>query len=237
MGGGSLSVVFTAGPLYAHLDAHADFLMVWNPFHFIGDIAVEVGVGFEGKVWFVHVHISVDVSASLHLEGPPFGGNVHVNFYLFGFDIYFGSHPDPPPPLTLEQFWDGLAQSSGRSNAGKDTGLTLVVQDGYAPQSNKRVTPKPVDPWLVVGGRFKFTVQCRFALSTVRYRDGNDEEGSDVVSAEVPVYAKPMRLTEQIKSIITVTITRHESQSVFESGFTFKPLTKNVPAAQWGKCE
>ncbi|CAL1698580.1 unnamed protein product [Somion occarium] len=232
MGGGSLSIVFSAGPLSAHLDAHADFLMVWNPFHFIGDIGVEVGVSFEAKVWFVHVHISVDVGASLHLEGPPFGGNVHVNFYLFGFDIYFGSHPGPPSPLLLDEFWDLLARSSNQEDAGKDAGITLVVQDGYAPGTNKNVTPVPGEPWLVTGGKFKFLIQCRFALKTVQ---SQDEKGwTDVASSTLSVYAKPMHVTDEIISTLQVTVTKRETSAV-ESGFTFKPILKNVPSAQWGK--
>ncbi|RDB20863.1 hypothetical protein Hypma_012068 [Hypsizygus marmoreus] len=232
MGGGSLSIVFSAGPLLAHLDAHADFLMVWNPFHFIGDIGVEVGVSFQAKVWFVHVHISVDVGASLHLEGPPFGGKVHVNFYLFGFDIYFGSHPGPPPPLSLDEFWDLLARSSNQQDSGKDSGITLVVQDGYAPESNKNVTPVPGAPWLVVGGKFKFVIQCRFALKTVQFKD--EDKWTNVISGSIPVYAKPMHSTEEIASILRLTITKHDTSKV-ETGFTFQPILKNVPSAQWGQ--
>jgi len=235
MGGGSLSIVFSAGPLGAHLDAHADFLMFWNPFHFIGDIGVSIGVSFSVKIWFVNVHISVDISGSLHLEGPPFGGNVHVNFYMFGFDIYFGSHPGPPPALTLDKFWDLLSRSSNQPGTGKDTGITLVVQSGYAPEHNKDVTPPPQAPWMVVGGQFKFLVQCRFALKTVQFKDHPDADWTDVLSGQIPVYSKPMHSTQPIESTLQVTVTKVET-SALVSGFTFKPMLKNVPSAQWGQC-
>jgi hypothetical protein len=234
MGGGSLSIVFSAGPLGAHLDAYADFLMVWNPFHFIGNISVSIGVSFHVKILFINVHISVDIGGSLHLEGPPFGGNVHVNFYFFGFDIYFGSHPGPPPALTLNEFWDLLSRSSNQQDSGNDIGITLVVQSGYAPGQNKDVTPPPQTPWLVIGGLFKFLIQCRFALKTVRYE--TDTVCTDVLSGKIPLYSKPMHSTEPIRSTLQVTITKRETLTVVD-GFTFKPMLKNVPSAQWGQCE
>jgi len=227
--------MFSAGPLSAHFDARADFLMFWSPFHFVGDIGVSIGVSYHGKIGFVNTDISVDVSGSLHLEGPPFGGNVHVDFYLFEFDIYFGSHPGPPPALTLDEFWDLLSRSSNQPDTGKDTGITLVVQSGYAPEHNKDVTPPPQAPWLVVGGQFKFLIQCRFALNTVQFKDHPDADWTDVLLGQIPVYSKPMHSTVPIESTLQVTVTKVET-SALVSGFTFKPMLKNVPSAQWGQC-
>lgn len=234
MGGGSLSVLFQAGPLRAHLDAHAEFLMVWNPFHFTGDMGVSVGVGFHGKFLFWTYNIECHVDASLHLEGPPFGGNVHVDFWLFGFDIYFGSHPGPPPPLSLEEFWTLLSRSSNQPGTGHDAGITLVVESGYAQGKSKQITPEPGQPWILVAGRFKFNVQCRFALHTVKYN--SESAWKEVYKSDVSVYSKPMHTTESIESILKITILdKATSQDV--GGFTFSPLTKNVPSAMWGQCE
>jgi len=232
MGGGLLSVIFTAGPLRAYLNAHAHFLMSWAPFHFIADIGVSIGVRFQKKIWFVTVHISVEVSGHLHLEGPPFGGKVHVNFYLFGFDIYFGSHPGPPPPLTLHQFWDLLSGSSNQQG----TGITLVVHSGYAAGHDKNVTPPPQTPWRVVGGQFKFLIQCRFPLSAVQFKNGPNANWTNVLSGNIPVYSKPMHSTQPIQSTLQVTIRKYGSMASVGS-FTFTPILKNVPSAQWGKCE
>src|SRR6202022_4620726 len=91
MGGGQLMAKFCCGPLSAHFNAWADFLINYSPFHFHGDIGVCVGVDFTMDLWICTLHISVDVGASLNLQGPPVGGVVHVDFYIFGFDIYFGA--------------------------------------------------------------------------------------------------------------------------------------------------
>ena len=234
MGGGALSVKFSAGPLSAHLDAHAEFLMAWNPFHFIGDIGVSIGVTFHTKIWFVSVTISADVSGSLHLEGPPFGGKVHVNFWVFGFDIYFGNQPGPPPPLSLQEFWDLLARSSNQQGAGSDSGITLVVASGYNASKDKRVTPEAGSPWIVAGGQFKFHVQCRFAVSTVKYKLEAESQWDTVATGDVSVYSKPMHRDNAITSELKITITNELSQPV--EGFTFTKVLKNVPSAMWGQC-
>ena len=231
MGGGSLSVLFQSGGLRAHLDAYASFLMVWNPFHFMGDIGVSVGVGYHGKFLFWTYNIEIDISASLHLEGPPFGGNIHVDFWLFGFDIYFGSHPGPPPPLTLEEFWTLLSRSSNQPDTGHDTGITLVVESGYDQGKNKDVTPKPDEPWIITAGQFKFNVQCRFEVHRVQYNSNSGYE----CESKVPVYSKPMHTTDPIESILKITILDDKVQEV--GRFTFRQMTKNVPSAMWGQCE
>ncbi|KAK2459388.1 hypothetical protein APHAL10511_008593 [Amanita phalloides] len=234
MGGGSLSVLFQLGGLRAHLNAHALFLMVWSPFHFMGDIGVSVGVGYRGRFLFWTYNIEIDIFASLHLEGPPFGGNVHIGFWLFGFDIYFGSHPGPPPPLSLDEFWDLLSRSSNQPNSGHDAGITLVVESGYAQGKSSQVTPKSGEPWIVTAGQFKFNAQCRFALRNVKYKSGSD--WTDVCASPIPpnVYSKPMHTTKPVESILKIKILDKEtSQDV--GGFTFLPLTKNVPSAMWGQ--
>jgi hypothetical protein len=236
MGGGLLSVLFSAGPLSAHLDAHAEFLMVWSPFHFIGDIGVSIGVDLQVNLGFITKHLTADVSGTLHLEGPPFGGNVYVNFYVYGFDIYFGDHPGPPPALTLDEFWDLLSRSSNQQDSGKDIGITLVVQSGYAPQENKDVTPPPQATWVVVPGQFKFLVQCRFALNSVQFKDSDDAGYTEVLSGTVPVYSKAMHCVEEITSTLNLKVTKSGTSDVVD-GFRFQPIQKNVPSAQWGKCK
>ncbi|KAK2465666.1 hypothetical protein APHAL10511_002210 [Amanita phalloides] len=232
MGGGSLSVLYQSGALRAQLDAYADFLMTWKPFHFTGDIGISVGVGYYHQVLWWTVHIEVDVSASLHLKGPPFSGNVHVDFSLFGFNIYFGSQPSPPPPLTLDEFWTLLSRSSNQPNTGHDAGITLVVESGYVQGQRKQVTPKLGEPWDVAAGRFRFMVQCRFALQTVKYKDESDWE--DVYQSGVSVYSKPMHTTKPIESTLEIKI-RDSQTSEDVGGFTFLPITKNVPSALWGQ--
>ena len=47
-----------------------------HPFYLVGDIGVDIGVGFTLDLWFITIHINVDINGNLHLEGPPMHGTV-----------------------------------------------------------------------------------------------------------------------------------------------------------------
>jgi hypothetical protein len=76
MGGGMLMAYFECGPLSAHFNAWADFLMNFSPFHYQASIDVSIGVEFSLDLWICTIHISADINATLDLHGPPFGGVV-----------------------------------------------------------------------------------------------------------------------------------------------------------------
>ena len=228
MGGGSLSIMFFCGPIQAHLNAYADFFMFWRPFYFVGDIGVDIGVGYEGRILFCSVHIMVDVGASLHIQGPPFSGHVHVNFYISGFTIYFGGSPSRPPAMKLQDFWDSLISKGSE-------GITLTVESGNDPSQDHKAEIKTsstsTTPW-VFTKQFKILIQCQFPLSTVQY-NGAD---SGIPPTAVQVYCKPMYCTTPVQSVLDVTVTDEESHEVVP-GFTFQPIYKNLPSARWGQCK
>lgn len=55
MGGGHLHVQIDVGPVSAYLDAFADFLITYKPFHYIADMVVDVGVTFDADFWIIHI--------------------------------------------------------------------------------------------------------------------------------------------------------------------------------------
>ncbi len=55
MGGGHLHVQIDVGPISAYLDAYADFLITYKPFHYIADMGVDVGVTFDADFWIIHI--------------------------------------------------------------------------------------------------------------------------------------------------------------------------------------
>ena len=87
MGGGRIHASLSLGALYAWFDAFLDFLMNFEPFFFHLHARVAIGVRFTLDLWLVTVRISCEISAQLDLTGPSFGGIVHVDFWVFGFDI------------------------------------------------------------------------------------------------------------------------------------------------------
>lgn len=80
MGGGCWNVSLDAGPLHAYYCAHVNFLINFQPFYFVASGGLAVGVEFTLDLWLISVHISVDKSAQLYIEGSPVHGYVHVNF-------------------------------------------------------------------------------------------------------------------------------------------------------------
>ncbi|EWZ28780.1 hypothetical protein H9L39_02304 [Fusarium oxysporum f. sp. albedinis] len=68
---------------------------------------INVGVRYTLDLWFVTIYINIQVGATLFLQGPPFQGVCHVNFWVFGFDIAFGPSDavESPAPIQLLEFY------------------------------------------------------------------------------------------------------------------------------------
>ena len=130
MGGGRLHAALSLGSLSAWFDAFLDFLINYRPFHFDAVGGISVGVRFSMDLWLVTVRISAEISATLTVAGPPMGGVVHVDFWVFGFDIEFGdrSGAGVPPPISLGEFKALALKSAGGSSNG--TGLPLGGLEG-----------------------------------------------------------------------------------------------------------
>ncbi|KAL7957823.1 hypothetical protein V8C34DRAFT_314537 [Trichoderma compactum] len=233
------------GALYAWFDGFVDFLINFEPFHFQLQSRLSVGVRFIMDLWIVTVRINAEVSASLDMSGPPFGGVVHVDFWVFGFDVNFGAPPQPPPAVTLERFWNVVLKSSGssppsmliendgmRKDDDKDDdrkkrdnpAILLTCEAGLEP-APPGTTAKDDDPWLVRGGSFSFLVTLQFAVnkaSVVEIRDGKDcKTATAKIKAEhQKVYGKPMQLTDSPTPEATI--------------LRIEPIVKPVQCSLWG---
>ncbi|KAF7563164.1 hypothetical protein G7046_g951 [Stylonectria norvegica] len=192
MGGGTWNVSLTLGSLQAFYTAYIDFLINFQPFHFIADGGLAVGVRYSMDLWLVTLHISVDIAARLHLEGPPVRGVVHVDFWVFGFDVAFGDESRTEvKPLPLSEFIDLVCQTGQQasgfvetitartslkeleasriqeehdaSSDGKDAFL-LSVDDGLVSSSGTDTETVGEKGWVVRASTFTFTVSCKFAL-------------------------------------------------------------------------
>ncbi|KAB8349758.1 hypothetical protein FH972_023772 [Carpinus fangiana] len=124
MGGGRWDVSLRLGPLEAYYSAFVDFLISFKPFYFIADGGVTVGVRYTMDLWLVTLRISVELSATLHIEGPPIHGYVHVDFWVFGFNIAFGDSSSEAQKLSLKEFLDLACQVS--ESAASDMFQTIL---------------------------------------------------------------------------------------------------------------
>ena len=74
MGGAMIFVQLSVGPVRAHLNTGFDALVEFHPLHYVVDFWVDVGVSCHVHLLFVSFNVSIDIGASLHIEGPNFGG-------------------------------------------------------------------------------------------------------------------------------------------------------------------
>jgi hypothetical protein len=239
MGGGFLQAVLSAGPLGAYFNAYADFLINYNPFHFLGDVGVDVGVSFTLDLWICTIYISVTISAEVTLHGPPFGGEAYVDFWVFGFTVSFGDQGGTPAPLNLEQFYQLLLQQPGASPTPTSNGdhVLGIVSGMYSPGAKDMKVP-PGSPWLVRRSGFQFSVRSRFAISAASVNGGNAK------TTPTSIYSKPMHLhaplpedeTDQyIDAPLTVTIARVDAAKL--GTFTYTSILNSMPKALWGSCK
>ncbi|KAF3930413.1 hypothetical protein ABW20_dc0110419 [Dactylellina cionopaga] len=206
MGGGSLKVTLSIGSLYAWFDAYADFLIKYKPFHFQAEGGVSVGLTYTLDLWLVTLHISLSIGARLYLEGPPIAGRVHVDFWVFGFDVNFG-HTDKPEKQALEfdEFYHLVMQADAKPagavlpllESGEDARVNgndplaphiFSCQSGLIPSGEQSSSPNDQE-WKVHGAIFTFSVNCKFAITEAWVETGT--VGSDALEANIPVKAKP----------------------------------------------
>jgi hypothetical protein len=223
MGGGRLHAALSLGPLNAYFDAFLDFLINYQPFHFSSIGKISVGVRYAMDMWIVTVRISAEIGATLSIEGPPMAGTVHVDFWVFGFDINFGgSQPRKPPKLTLKQFTDMIFESDSTSGSGfAMTALETLTDDpkkkkkattkpiifncneGLIPQDKKKDekktddTPEVPEVWVVRGGALSFTITFKFPISDLKLEDGRDANGPSKPSVGITRGCMYMRSVER----------------------------------------
>ena len=246
MGGGRLHASFSAGPIEAWFDAFADFLINYKPFHFMASAGISVGVRFNIDVWFVHTHISVEISADLTLWGPPVAGRVHVDFWITAFDINFGDSPPDPDPVSLLGFYQLVLQASSQGSSTTTAAIDesdasamdrpeneahlFLVKSGLLNTADQKAD-KDKSRWTVRAGAFSFMVGCKMAISIAT------QGGKDLQHNQTP-YAKPMHLDKDkpLTSKMSVKITQ-EGVVDDNAAWRMEKQLKSVPRALWDPCQ
>jgi hypothetical protein len=104
MAGGSLEISYKDGTVEASLIARADFLIQWKPFFYDITVFVSIKAALLIETVFGTGRIGTELSAGVHIEGPEFRGNAHVEWSVISFDVPFGAQKIPVPDLTWQQF-------------------------------------------------------------------------------------------------------------------------------------
>jgi hypothetical protein len=94
MAGQRLEAVFQSGNIRATFVAFADFLIAWAPFYY--DARIGIGMAVTVRLWRT---FKLEISASLHVWGPPFAGTARVSLWIVSFTVEFGDRSGAQPPL------------------------------------------------------------------------------------------------------------------------------------------
>lgn len=108
-------------------ETYVDFLINFQSFHFVADGEISVGVRFVLDMWLVTLHTSVDIAATLHMEGPPIRGTVHVYFWVLGIEVDFGGNYYNLPVIPMDQMVKyACEESQGERESSLDTITALT---------------------------------------------------------------------------------------------------------------
>jgi hypothetical protein len=113
MAGGRWEVLFQMSMLSASFTLWADMLISWAPFQYYIDIGICIKISANIKILFIRIHFSIEMTAELHIWGPPFAGEAYVDWKIFSFTIPFGSSKkELPAALTWDAFRSGFIPAS-----------------------------------------------------------------------------------------------------------------------------
>lgn len=171
--------------------AYADFLISWDPFHYEGDVGVEVGARFRLEVCFfacVHIDVSVSLGADLHIDGPPLHGVLRVDLAISSVTVEFGTPAHAKPPqLNWEQFKAQYLHT-------KDPGTLPVgvqVMDGLLPPqpAGGPVAPGTADqPWLL-SAEWSFRTETRMPARGFFFQNHNAQSEDRLPTEPLGQYA------------------------------------------------
>jgi len=97
------SLVYSDSWLYASISLRADFIILWKPFYYEADIAVDVYVRFTIGVGFLSKDFSFHLSAGIMVWGPDFSGKAFLDAGVKTFKINFGANA---PRFAADLTWD-----------------------------------------------------------------------------------------------------------------------------------
>jgi hypothetical protein len=222
MAGGHLSAVWISGPFSARFKADADFLVVWEPYHYEADISVSVSASYTFKadllVKEVKKKISVEVGAGLQLRGPEFSGTAYVDLEIISFTVSFGSDRTVASSIPYADFAKKFLPKPDKT-------CTFTLRDGLI----ETVKRRGGDVWIVNPKTFHLIAESAVPSTQI---DFNSPSGSKEINAKASGFASPSVRpvgTQDVKSNLSVNAD-FEKKSVL----SVTPIAKSVPAALWG---
>jgi hypothetical protein len=158
-------------------------LVTWHPLSFIAEIYVELGASIRLNLLFCHKTVTVSLSASLTLWGPPLGGIVRVHVVVVDITIRFGDEG------ALNRNYEALPWAEFRNLLPAPADVCKLIASSGLTETIKEAG-KP-DVWVVRAGTFSFTAQSAIPVSSLTY----GHEGKQVITGS-PVSIRPMNVAQ-----------------------------------------
>lgn len=220
MAGCELEANYSAGSLDAWFDASADMVMRWTPFYFDAQISLSLGASYTIDLLFTKVRISISLSCSLELWGPPTGGSVTVQYWVISFTYSFGTpQQNASTPLSWTDIL-AMIPSDGGSVL-----LTLQPIEGVLSTGSSGT---PGAAWIVRPSEFAFTTTTPVPATSVLF---NGASVSTTLSPGATFDVHPLDWSA-VTAELSVEITSDSGGSI--DPFEIEVLYANVPMSLWG---
>ncbi|WP_051324775.1 DUF6603 domain-containing protein [Candidatus Solirubrobacter pratensis] len=238
MAGGGLSAVWQSGDIRAWFDVEADFLLVFEPFHYYISAGIHLGASFTVDLLFTSFKVSIHLGVDLNIWGPPFAGTATIDLSIISFTIGFGpGSPDTRTTIDWGDFVAKLIPSAPAASARKlglaagadDTKVPAVVQIVVQAGLLKRLTDEDGQlNWVVSGEQLQLVTQSAIPTKDWTFSP-NVTLAPDAPVPNTDFGVGPVGVgSGELTSTHTIEIVSTE-----DSEFHADPVVRNVPAALW----
>ncbi len=228
MMGGQLNLTYENGRFKAWLRAWAEFFMQWKPFLYNISVGISLGASYRWDFFPFFKTFKVELGANLELWGPPFGGKVHISWWVISLTIRFGKGRPVAEPINWNDFSNTFLRSSGTAQntlqTDSDTKRLIRIQaaNGVVRQQNGHV--------LMDSDHMRIEIMSQMVCTSIQFGTTEVVKGNNLGIL-------PMKISS-FSSILSVDLAR-ESASIRTAADTddspiyTEALYQNVPKALW----
>lgn len=224
MAGGKWEVLFKTSIVKVTFVLWANMLIAWAPFQYAIDMGITIRIEARIKIAFVRVHFNFEMSVQLHLWGPPFAGEIYVDWTIFSFTIPFGNHKKTKPQnLKWHKFATGFIPQKKEGSNAPVARVAATNVNGHQSVSN-------IDPINITISNGLIEVKGKEKFSVVNpYQLGISIESFIPVSS-LKINGKQLPKETVMKSAIgNSNYSKRELQiGIRPCGFTAKDVTFNM---------
>ena len=227
----------------AWFDVEADFLLVFEPFHYYISAGIQLGASVTISLGFTSFPISIHVGVTLEIWGPEFAGQATIDLSIISFTISFGDSPretsttigwndfvgkliPSAPPAPASAAPGAQAAASLSPAAPQPAVVQIVVQGGLV----KRLSDAGGElNWVVNGEQLQLVTQSAIPAKDHSFSP-NVTLAPGAPAPNTGFGVGPAGVgSDELTSTHTIEITTTAKDSAFRAD----PVLRNVPAALW----